>query len=54
VAGFACALLWGWEEERTIRLAVAAGAANAAVWDAASPGRAEVEALAPGVRLRRL
>ena len=54
VAGFACGLLWGWEEERTIRLAVAAGAANAAVWDAASPGRTEVEALAPGVRLCRL
>ncbi|UCH34804.1 MAG: hexose kinase [Armatimonadota bacterium] len=52
VAGFACGLLWGWEAERTIRLAIAAGAANAAVWDAASPSRAEVEALIPGVTLR--
>ena len=51
VAGFACGLLWGWAPERTISLAIAAGAANAAVWDAASPSRAEVEALIGGVRL---
>ena len=51
VAGFACGLLWRWAPERTISLAVAAGAANAAVWDAASPSRADVEALMDGVRL---
>jgi len=51
VAGFACGLLWGWGPEQTIRLAIAAGAANAAVWDAASPSRADVEALMPGVIL---
>jgi tagatose 6-phosphate kinase len=51
VAGFACGLLWGWPPERTVRLAIAAGAANAAVWDAASPSRLEVEALMAGVKL---
>ena len=51
VAGFACGLLWGWSPERTITLAVAAGAANAAVWDAASPSRADVDALMAAVRL---
>ncbi|HUT73851.1 MAG TPA: 1-phosphofructokinase family hexose kinase [Armatimonadota bacterium] len=51
VAGFACGILWGWDPERTLRLALAAGAANAAVWDAASPARADVEALMPGVAL---
>jgi len=51
VAGFACGLLWGWEPERALRLAIAAGAANAAVWDAASPSRADVESLMPRVVL---
>jgi 1-phosphofructokinase family hexose kinase len=51
VAGFACGLLWGWTPESTIGLAVAAGAANAAVWDAASPSRADVEALIGRVSL---
>ncbi len=51
VAGFACGILWGWAQERIIRLAIAAGAANAAVWDAASPSRAEVEALMGEVQL---
>jgi len=51
VAGFACGMLWGWDSEQTIRLAIAAGAANAAVWDAASPSRAEVEALMTEVTL---
>jgi 1-phosphofructokinase family hexose kinase len=54
VAGFACGLLWGWAPEQTIRLAIAAGAANAAVWDAASPSRADVESLVPGVVLVEL
>jgi 1-phosphofructokinase family hexose kinase len=53
VAGFACGLLWGWTPERTISLAIAAGAANAAVWDAAGPSRADVEALTEEVRLHQ-
>jgi len=52
VAGFACGMLWGWPRERTIRLAIAAGAANAAVWDAAGTAREQVEALMAGVGLQ--
>jgi len=54
VAGFACGLLWGWSPERTITLAIAAGAANAAVWNAAAPSRAQVEALVAGVKLEQV
>jgi 1-phosphofructokinase family hexose kinase len=52
VAGFACGMLWQWPQERIIRLAIAAGAANAEVWEAASPTKERVEALMAGVSLK--
>ncbi len=51
VAGLAVGLVRGYAIEDVIRLGMAAGAANAAMWDAASCRREEVERLLPGVEM---
>jgi tagatose 6-phosphate kinase len=53
VAGFAVGLMSAMAIEDTIRLGVAAGAANAAIWDAASCTKEEIWRLVPEVRLQR-
>lgn len=51
VAGLAVGLVRGYPTEDVIRLGMAAGAANAAMWDAASCRREDVESLLPGVEI---
>ncbi len=51
VAGLAVGLVRGCAIEDVIRLGMAAGAANAATWDAASCRREDVEGLLPGVEI---
>ena len=53
VAGIASGILRGWEHERCVRLGIACGAANAAVWDAAGATKEQVEALLGRVVLER-
>jgi len=53
VAGFAVGLADGMAIEDTIRLGVAAGAANASIWDAAGCTKEDILKLVPGVRLER-
>jgi 1-phosphofructokinase family hexose kinase len=53
VAGFAVGIVRDMAIEDTIRLGVAAGAANAAIWDAASCTKEEIWKLVPGVRLEK-
>jgi 1-phosphofructokinase family hexose kinase len=52
VGGIAAGLYWGWEPGECLRLGVACGAANAAVWDPAYVTREQVEALLDKVKLR--
>jgi len=52
VGGIAAGLYRGWQPEQCVRLGIACGAANAAVWDPAYVTKDEVEALVPKVRLK--
>lgn len=54
VAGIAYGLSVGMPVPEALKLGVAAGAANAAMWDAASCGREEIERLLPGVSVSRI
>ncbi|MGI9861503.1 1-phosphofructokinase family hexose kinase [Moorella naiadis] len=51
VAGLAVGILKGYSWEESLRLGVAAGAANAAMWTASSCTREQVEALLPAVKI---
>ena len=54
LGGLIAGLAQGASFDDSLRLAVAAGAANAARWDAATFTRADVENIAPQVQVRRL
>jgi tagatose 6-phosphate kinase len=54
VGGIAAGLCWGWEPAECVRLGIASGAANAAVWDPAYVTKKQVEALLDKVRLERI
>jgi len=54
VGGIAAGLYWGWKPAECVRLGIACGAANAAVWDPAYVSKRQVEALLGKVRLERV
>jgi 1-phosphofructokinase family hexose kinase len=54
VAGMAYGLIAGMDLGDVLRLGVAAGAANAAMWDAASCTKDQIESIINGVQIRRL
>jgi len=54
VAGIAYGLSVGMDPVESLRLGVAAGAANAAIWDAASCTRTQINSLLNGVRIHTI